>query len=72
VIDMVNDEAFNRTALGELALKMLSKHGVDVGGADGLTLRVMIKELARQFPTTKKLHAKTTAVGSPVETAYAE
>jgi hypothetical protein len=72
VLDMVADEVFNRKALGELALKMLSKHGVDVGGGDGLTLRGMIKELAQQFPTTKKLHTNRTAAGSPVETAYAE
>jgi hypothetical protein len=72
VLDMVADEAFNRKALGELALKTLSKHGIDVSGADGLTLRGMIKELAKQFPKTQKLHANRTAADSPVETAYTE
>ena len=72
VLEMVADEAFNRKALAELTLKMSSKHGVDIEGADSLTLRGMIKELVKQFPTTKKLHANRTATDSPVETAYVE
>ncbi len=72
VLDMVADEAFNRKALGELALKRSSKHGVDVGVADSLTLRGMIKELVQQFPMTKKLHANRAAADSPVEFAYVE
>ena len=32
----------------------------------------MIKQLAQQFPTTKKLHTNRTAADSPVETAYIE
>jgi hypothetical protein len=72
VEDMIADEAFNRKALGELALKMSSKHGIGVGRAESLTLRGIIKEMGKQFPKTKKLHANKTAAEGAVETAYVE
>src|ERR1700730_11908464 len=43
VQDMLEDEAFNRKALGELTLKITSKHGGDVSGPDSLKLRNIIK-----------------------------
>ena len=70
--NMVQDEAFNRKVLGELALKLSSQHGTSVDDAESLTLRAMLKQLAEQFPTTKKLHANKTASESAVETAYIE
>lgn len=72
VQDMIQDEAFNRKALGELTLKMSSKHGVHVSGSESLRLRGIIKDLAERFPKTKKLHADKTAATGAVETAYVE
>jgi len=72
VQDMIADEAFNRKALAELTLKMTGKHGADVTGPDALKLRSIIRELGKQFPRTKKLHADKTAAEGAVETAYVE
>jgi hypothetical protein len=65
VADMLADEAFNRKALCELALKL----GEDVSGPAALGLRTVIKDLDRQFPKPKKVNAKTAAKGT-VEVAY--
>jgi len=70
VQDMIQDEVFNKKALGQLTLKISSKHGFDVGGNEGLRLRHIVKELAEQFPAMKKLHADKTAAAGAVETAY--
>lgn len=72
VQDMIADEGFNRKALGELTLKMSGKHGLDVEGAENLTLRGIIKEMAKQFSEMKKLRADKTAAEGAVEAAYVE
>jgi hypothetical protein len=72
VQDMVADEGFNRKALGDLTLKMSAKYGLDVGGAENLALRGIIKEMAQQFPEMKKLRADKTASEGAVEAAYVE
>ena len=69
---MLEDEAFNRKALGELILKLTSKHGGDVGKPDALKLRNIIKRLGQQFPQPKKLNAGKTAAEGAVEMAYCE
>jgi Family of unknown function (DUF5677) len=68
VQDMMKDEAFNSTALRELALKMSGKHRFDL--ANNASLRSSLRALAKQFPNSKKLSAKTTAAAGRVEMAY--
>jgi hypothetical protein len=72
VQDMLEDEAFNRKALGELTLKVSSKHSSDVGGPDALKLRNIIKDVGQKFPQPKKLNAGKTAAEGAVEMAYCE
>jgi hypothetical protein len=72
VQDMLEDEAFNRQALGQLTLQMSAEHGADVNGADALKLRSLISEVGKQFPRKKKLNANKTANAGVVELAYIE
>jgi hypothetical protein len=72
VKDMIEDEAFNRKALAELTLKMSGKYGADASGPDALQFRGIIRDIAQQFPKTKKLRADATAAEGAVETAYVE
>ncbi len=59
VQDMIQDEAFNRKALGELTLKMSSKHGVDVSGLESLRL-VSTQRLEDRAELTVNVEARTT------------
>jgi hypothetical protein len=70
VQDMLQDEAFNRKSLGELTLKITSKHGANLNSSDSLTLRSLIRDIGTQFPETKKLNANKTAAEGDVEIAY--
>jgi hypothetical protein len=72
VQDMIHDEAFNRKALGELTLKISSRHGRDVGDEYGLQLRGLIREIAERFPKTQKLRVDKIAAEGPIETFYVE
>jgi hypothetical protein len=66
VADMRADEVFSKRALGELLLEFSD----DVSAPAALELRTTIKDLGRQFPKRKKLHARKTAAEGPVERAY--
>jgi hypothetical protein len=70
VKDMLEDEAFNRKALGELTVKITSNQGGDVSGIDALKLRNIINDLHQKFPQPKTINANKTAAG--FETAYLE
>ncbi|MBN9507558.1 MAG: hypothetical protein J0I21_00425 [Alphaproteobacteria bacterium] len=72
VQDMLEDEAFNRQALGQLTLQMSADHGADVNGADALKLRSLITEIGKQFPRKKKLHVNKAAGAGVVDLAYVE
>jgi hypothetical protein len=72
VEDMLNDEAFNRTALSQLTLRLTAKHGADVNQPDALVLRSIINEMEKKFPGKKKLHANSTAALGVTELAYIE
>jgi hypothetical protein len=65
---MRSDEAANRKALGEFALKKLSDEEKDLG--QGLTLRTRIKELLSEFPKPVKFSVKGVAAQTVADTAY--
>lgn len=78
VQDMLEDEAFNRQALGEWTLKTIGSHGGDVGSAEALSISGYINDLRRKFPKPKKLAAnklgaaRTLCADGAVEMAYYE
>jgi hypothetical protein len=72
VQDMLSDEAFNRKSLGEATLRISKKHGADVTSSASLTLRNLIKDSAKAFPTAKKINASKTAAESVVELNYVD
>ncbi|MFK4488893.1 DUF5677 domain-containing protein [Bradyrhizobium sp. USDA 336] len=72
VEEMIQDEAYNRSALATLTLKLTSKHGGDVNSADSLTLRDIVKDHAKRFPRQNKLQASKTAAAGVVELSYVE
>src|SRR5439155_11533299 len=72
VKEMLDDEAANRQALGELTLRISRNLGGDVNDENGLTLRGLIKSTSERFPGSKKLHVNKVAESTVVGSAYAE
>jgi transcriptional regulator with XRE-family HTH domain len=72
VQDMINDERHNRKVLGELALRIASKYGADLGDADGLKLRGFMNELAKRSPKAKKMNVSKIAAEGVVEPMYVD
>ena len=72
VKDMLNDEAFNHRSLGELTLKLSSKHSGDVNSSDSLKLRSLITEIGERFPAPKRIEASKTAAKGAVGLEYVE
>jgi hypothetical protein len=70
VEDMRQDEAFNRSALAEMTLRISATHGADVDAPGALQLRNIINTLRKEFPSTKKLHADKIAAVGAVGIAY--
>ncbi len=70
VEDMRKDEAFNRSALAEMTLKITASYGADVDAPGALQLRSIINNLRNEFPTPKKLQADKIAAVGPVGIAY--
>jgi hypothetical protein len=65
---MRSDEAANRKALGEFALRTLSEEEKEIG--HGLTLRTQIRELLSEFPKPAKFSVKGVAAQTVADTAY--
>ena len=72
VKDMLKDEAFNRQAIGTLALELSKKSRGDVDDEAALMLRELIRSTNKEFPGSKKLSANNIARGTSFETAYVE
>jgi hypothetical protein len=71
VADMLKDDAASRKAMGQLTLKLSSRAGADTNADDAKMLRDLIRQSETRFPESKKLHVDKTALGGPVELAYA-
>lgn len=71
VADMLNDEAANRKAVGQITLKLTSRAGADSDADDAKLLRDLIRQSEMRFPEGKKLHVDKTARGTAVELIYA-
>jgi hypothetical protein len=68
VRDMRSDNAANRKALGEFALKKLDPSDKD--GPHGFTIRTQIKRLLTEFPKPQKFGVKGVAAATVADTAY--
>lgn len=71
VQQMIDDEAFNRKSLGELALRLQGQHAAaadDDGGS--MRLRTILRDYGKKFPNAKKLRADKTAALGVLKTAY--
>jgi len=72
VKEMLADDAANRAALGELALKLSSKHGKSPSDETSLLLRRLVKESRERVEHPRKLRANEVAEQSVIELAYSE
>jgi hypothetical protein len=70
--EMIDDDAHNRKALGQITLELSHKHGASLETEGALELRGFIRDLAKQFRKTKRIHAADAAAQSPVELAYVD
>jgi hypothetical protein len=72
VNEMLSDEAANRAALGELALKISTRLGADANDENGLVLRGHINATKEKLPGSKKLHIDKLAENTVVGSIYVE
>lgn len=70
VKEMLKDDAANRKAVSEFALKGSSHYGGDADDHNAQRLREHLRELAARFPKTKKLRADKISEHGGLETAY--
>jgi len=68
--EMLKDDAENRKAVSEFALKGSSHYGGDADDHNAQRLREHLRDLAARFPKTKKLRADKISEHGGLETAY--
>jgi hypothetical protein len=70
VKEMLDDDAANRQALGQLSLKISTLMGGDPNDESGKLLRSLMKQSSEKFPDSKKLRVNEIAEKTLVRSAY--
>lgn len=72
VAEMLDDEALNRRSLGQTTMRVSARHGADPNSEDGVTLRNILREIAKAYGDPKKLHADKVAAMGKLEVHYVD
>jgi Family of unknown function (DUF5677) len=72
VAEMLDDDALNRRSLGQTTMKVSVRHGADPNSENSMTLRNILREIAKAYADPKKLYADKVAAMGKLEIHYVD